>query len=122
MGKAVNPQQRTISVKLDKPQFAVLERLVELGEFNGRSHAVRELLLPALDGAIEAMRTGKGYQGVMSYAMLMKKGFGNRYDLIAKNAEEKRTDHKGQSQLDIPNIPDDYNFTPLMGKELLEEN
>jgi metal-responsive CopG/Arc/MetJ family transcriptional regulator len=112
MAKAVNPQQKTISVKLSKEQTAVLDRVCELGEFNGRSHAIRELLLPALDAGAEAIKTGKGYQGLLTYAVNMKKLM-HHFDTIADNAKELR-DHEGQGQLDIPNLPDDFNFKPLM--------
>ena len=112
MGKAVNPQQKFVGLKLSKEQCNVLDRIVELGEFNGRSHAVRELLLPALDAGAEAMKTGKGYQGLLTYAMLMKK-LVHHFDTIAKNAKDRRY-HKGQIQLDIPNLPDDFDLKPLM--------
>ena len=123
MGKATgNISQKPISVKLNREQIAVLDYITELGSFNGRSHTIREFLMPAFDASIEAMKTGKGYQGLLTYATLVKKGFGKRFDTIAENAKERKADPKGQAQLDIPNIPDDFNFKPFMGKELLEEN
>ena len=112
MAKAVNPQQKFVGLKLSKEQLNVLDRVVELGEFNGRSHAVRELLLPALDAGAEAIRTGKGYKGLLTYATCMKKLI-HHFDTIAENAKELR-DHEGQAQLDIPNLPDDFNLKPLM--------
>ena len=112
MGKAVNPQQKFIGLKLSKEQTNVLDRVVELGEFNGRSHAVRELLLPALDAGAEAMKTGKGYQGVLTYAVLMRKLI-KHFDTIAKNSKDLRLPDD-QTQLDIPNLPKELGIEPLM--------
>ena len=113
MGKATgNISQKVISVKLNREQIAVLDRVVELGEFNGRSHAIRELLLPMLDGASEAMKTGKGYQGLLSLAVLMKK-LNHRFDKIAKNSKHLRLPDD-QTQLDLPNVPKEIGIEPFM--------
>ena len=50
--------QKPITIKLNEKQIEVLDRIVELGEFNGRSHAMRELLLPALNAGVTAMEKG----------------------------------------------------------------
>ena len=50
--------QKPITIKLNERQIEVLDRIVELGEFNGRSHAMRELLLPALNAGVTAMEKG----------------------------------------------------------------
>ena len=50
--------QKPITIKLNQDQITVLDKVVELGEFNGRSHAMRELLLPALNAGVTAMNQG----------------------------------------------------------------
>ena len=50
--------QKPVTIKLNERQIEVLDRIVELGEFNGRSHAMRELLLPALNAGVTAMEKG----------------------------------------------------------------
>ena len=50
--------QKPITIKLNERQIEVLDKIVELGEFNGRSHAMRELLLPALNAGVTAMEKG----------------------------------------------------------------
>ena len=113
MAKATgNISQKPITVKLNREQLAVLDRVSELGEFNGRSHAIRELLLPALDAGAEAMKTGKGYQGVLTYAVLMKKLI-KHFDKIAKNSKDLRLPDD-QTQLDFPNLPKELGIEPLM--------
>ena len=112
MAKAVNPQQLTISVKLSKDQVAVLDRVSELGEFNGRSHAIRELILPALDAGAEAMITGKTWQAMLKYAVLMKK-LNHHFDKIAENSKDLRLPD-GQTQLDIKGLPRELGIEPLM--------
>ena len=104
MGKATgNISQRAITVKLNREQIAVLDRVAELGEFNGRSHAIREMLLPALDAGAEAMTTGKTWQAMMRYAVLMKK-LNHHFDAIAKNSKDLRLPD-GQTQLDMKGVP-----------------
>ena len=113
MGKATgNISQKPITVKLNRDQIAVLDRIAELGEFNGRSHAIRELLLPALDAGAEAMKTGKGYQALLTYAVLMKKLI-THFDAIAKNSKDLRLPDD-QTQLDIPDLPKELGIEPFM--------
>ena len=50
--------QKVVPIKLNQEQIALLDRIVELGEFNGRSHAIRELLLPALNAGAVGMNRG----------------------------------------------------------------
>ena len=50
--------QKPITIKLNQDQITVLDKVVEFGEFNGRSHAMRELLLPALNAGVTAMNHG----------------------------------------------------------------
>ena len=44
-----------IGLRLTKKQTEVLDRIVELGEYDGRSDAVRELVLPALNAGVCAI-------------------------------------------------------------------
>ena len=113
MGKAMgNISQKPITVKLNREQIAVLDRVAELGEFNGRSHAIRELLLPALDAGAEAMKTGKGYSGLLTYAVLMKK-LVHHFDKIAENSKDLRLPD-GQTQFDIKGLPKELGIDPLL--------
>jgi Arc/MetJ-type ribon-helix-helix transcriptional regulator len=50
--------QKVVPIKLNQDQIAVLDKVVELGEFQGRSHAIRELVLPALNAGVTAMNQG----------------------------------------------------------------
>ena len=112
MGKAYgNISKKPITVKLNRDQIAVLDRVAELGEFNGRSHAIRELLLPALDAGAEAMKTGKGYQGLLTYAVLLKKLI-HHFDTIAKNSKHLRLPDD-QTQFDIEGLPKELGIEPL---------
>ena len=104
MAKATgNISQRPISVKLNKEQILVLDRIVENGEFNGRSHALRELVMPALQAGVMAMNTGKGWKGMMTYALEIKK-LSKKMDAIAENSKDLR-DLDGQVTLDLEGIP-----------------
>lgn len=44
-----------VTLKLTEKQREVLDRIVELGEYDGRSDAVRELVLPALNAGVCAI-------------------------------------------------------------------
>lgn len=74
--------QKPVVVKLNQEQINVLDRMVELGEFNGRSHAVRELILPALNAGVTAMNKNsllamvtwvKGIDGLNKRMVLIEK-------------------------------------------------
>ena len=104
MGKATgNISQRPISVKLNKEQIQVLDRIVENGEFNGRSHALRELVLPALQAGVTAMNSGSNAKALFEYGKQIKK-LSNRFDAIAKNSKDLR-DTDGQVTLDLDGVP-----------------
>jgi len=104
MGKATgNISQKAVAVKLNKQQIEVLDRLVENGEFEGRSHAIRELLLPALQAGIVAMNTGSGLKGIFRYGREIKK-LNDRYDKMAKNGKEFREASR-QQQIDLEGVP-----------------
>jgi metal-responsive CopG/Arc/MetJ family transcriptional regulator len=104
MGKATgNISQKPITVKLNKEQILVLDRIVENGEFNGRSHALRELVLPALQAGVVAMNTGKGWRGMYTYGVEIKK-LSKKMDAVAKNSKNLR-DVDGQVTLDLEGIP-----------------
>ena len=50
---------QTVTIKLTEKQTDVLDRIVELGEYDGRSDAIRELVLPALNAGVCAIN-GEG--------------------------------------------------------------
>lgn len=95
-------QQKPITVKLNKEQLIVLDRIVELGEFNGRSHAIREMLLPGLEAGRVAIN--ETFAGKAKSAFAYKKAWQNftdRMDTINKNAKQLPRDSKGQALMDI---------------------
>ena len=100
MAKATgNISQKPVVVKLNKEQIAVLDMVVANGDYNGRSHAIRELLLPALNAGVTAMNTGSGTRAMYTWIKEMKK-LTKRMDDVAKNAKNYRTD-RDQVELDI---------------------
>ena len=56
-------QQKAISIKLTESQKDALDRLVEVGKFSGRSHAIREMCMTYVKAIEEVNRTGKVYKG-----------------------------------------------------------
>ena len=104
MAKATgNISQKAVAVKLNKEQIALLDRIVELGEFEGRSHAIREFLLPTLEAgrvAINETLGGKG-KAIWKYGVEMKK-FGDRMERIHENAKELPRTHKDQGIIPLP--------------------
>ena len=104
MGKATgNISQKAIAVKLNREQIEILDRLVENGGFNGRSHAAREFLLPAMQAGIVAMNTGSGLKGMFKYQREIK-NLASRYDKMAKNAKEFKEASR-QQQIDLEGVP-----------------
>ena len=68
MGKATgNISQRVIPVKLNKEQIHALDIIVEKGDFNGRSHAIRELCLPYLESALVAEETKSVFKATKAF-------------------------------------------------------
>jgi Arc/MetJ-type ribon-helix-helix transcriptional regulator len=96
--------KKVVPIMLTHSQIAVVDAIVEYGEYNGRSHAIREILLPVLDAAKEAINTGKGYQATLSLQVAMKKAFGEKMDLMAENSKDFR-DSKGQVFMDLEGVP-----------------
>lgn len=77
--------QKPVVVKLNIQQIEVLDRVVELGDFNGRSHAVRELLLPALEAGVVAMQTQSTAKGTWEYLKKMKR-LNKHFEKMARNS------------------------------------
>lgn len=96
--------QRTLGVKLNLDQIAVVDAIVEYGEYRGRSHAIRDILMPVLKAATEAINTGKGHQATLSLQVDMKKCFAEKMDLIAENSKNYR-DSQGQVFMDFEGVP-----------------
>ena len=57
------------------------------------------------------MKTGKGYQGLLTYAVLLKKLI-HHFDTIAKNSKNLRL-HDDQTQFDIEGLPKELGIEPL---------
>ena len=76
--------QKPITIKLKQEQIDALDRIVELGEFNGRSHALREMLLPALNAGVTAM-TSNSLMAMVTWVKGID-GLNQRMALIEKNS------------------------------------
>ena len=92
--------QRPIIVKLNHDQIDVLDKVVEYGEFNGRSHALRELVLPALNAGVSAMNSGSRIKAMYVWIKEMET-MTNRMDNIAKNSQKGKQEDF-DLDLDIP--------------------
>mgnify|MGYP000195883072 FL=1 len=80
-------------------QIAVIDRIVENGNYANRSEACRDLLMPALRAGMVAMQTGNTSSALTTYwkeMNLMRK----KMDEIAINSKELR-EQDGQATLDI---------------------
>ena len=97
------PSQKTVPIKLNREQIAILDAIVEHGEFNGRSHAIRELLVPALEAGRVAINEATSFNGhataLMKYGSSMK-ALSNRIGIVRENAKKLQRDSKGQ--INIP--------------------
>lgn len=76
--------QKPITIKLNEQQIDVLDRIVKLGEFNGRSHAMRELLVPALNAGVTAINKGS-LRAMVTWVQEIDK-LNQRMKLIEKNS------------------------------------
>ena len=104
MGKATgNISQKPVVVKLNKEQIAVLDLVVKNGEFNGRSHAIREMLLPALNAGVTAMNTGSSIRAMKTWIKEMSK-LTKHMDKVAENSKQVRVD-QDQVELQLQGVP-----------------
>lgn len=88
MGKATgNISQKVIPVKLNKEEIAALDLFVELGEFNGRSHALREMAKPYMIATHVASQTQSSMQAVVAMAKASLE-INKRVDRVAKNSRK----------------------------------
>lgn len=76
--------QKPVTIKLNQDQISVLDKIVELGEFNGRSHAMRMLLVPALNAGVTAMNKGS-LRAMVTWVQEID-GLNQRMKLIEKNS------------------------------------
>jgi Arc/MetJ-type ribon-helix-helix transcriptional regulator len=103
--------QKPITVKLNSAHLAVLDRIVELGDFNGRSHAIREMLMPALVAGATAIneRHMAKSKAIFKYGVEMQK-LNDHFSTIADRAKKLPRDSKGQGQIELDGI--DINLFP----------
>jgi len=83
--------QKPVVVKLNEEQIKALDLFVELGEFNGRSHALREMCLPILEAAMEVA----GGKSTIKSAIKMTKAMhhlNKRMQAVAKNAKTRENE------------------------------
>ena len=78
---------RPITLRMTPSQLEALDRLVELGDFDGRSHAIREMCMTYVLACEKVMTTGKVYKGTWEFfrgVMAMNE----RMDKMVKNSEK----------------------------------
>ena len=56
-----------ISIRMTDSQIEALDRIVELGGFDGRSHAMREMCMTYVLACEKVMKTGKVYKGTWEF-------------------------------------------------------
>ena len=97
--------QKPITVKLNDQHLQVLDRIVELGEFNGRSHAIRSLLMPALVAGATAINEKfmPNSKAMFKYGTEMKK-LNDHFDRISTNAKKLPRDTKGQAHIELDGV------------------
>ena len=61
------PSQKPIAVKLNKEQIDALDHLVEMGKYNGRSHAIREMSMTYIQAIATTLETGKTWKGTYEF-------------------------------------------------------
>ena len=97
------PHQKVTPVMFTLNQISIIDAIVQNGEYKGRSHAIREMIIPVLEAGLEAINQGKGYQATLTLQTSMKKYFGEKMDLIAENSKAYR-DEQGQAMLDLDGV------------------
>ena len=97
---AMARSQKVVPIKLNQAQIDALDRIVQLGEFNGRSHAMRELLLPALNAGQVAVKSQSKLKAMATWLSEMEK-LNHRFDAIAKNSI-KNSQGDFEMDLDLP--------------------
>jgi Arc/MetJ-type ribon-helix-helix transcriptional regulator len=91
---------RTLSIKLPLASMEIIDRITELGDFEGRSHAVREMLLPALKAGQVCMDTGKTWKATLEYLKGMSE-LNEHFDKIGATRREKQ---QGDLFVDLPTL------------------
>ena len=92
--------QKPITIKLNQQQIDVVDAMVKHGEFDGRSHAIREMVLPALNATVTAMDSGSTIKAMHTWIKEMEK-MTKRMDSIARNAQK---DKQQDFEMDL-NLP-----------------
>lgn len=90
-------QQKAISIKFTDDQKDALDRLVEVGKFQGRSHAIREMCMTYVKAIEEVNRTGKVYKGTWEFFKGVM-AFNERLEIV-RNANDEQLDLKGMAEL-----------------------
>ena len=78
---------KPITLRMTPSQLDALDRLVELGDFDGRSHAIREMCMTYVLACEKVMTTGKVYKGTWEFfrgVMAMNE----RMDKVLKNSQK----------------------------------
>ena len=94
--------QKVIPIKLNQRQIDVVDALVKHGEFNGRSHAIREMVLPALNATVTAMESGSSLKAMHTWIKEMEK-LTKRMDAVARNSQKGKQEDF-EMDLNLPPI------------------
>ena len=104
MGKATgNISQKVIPVKLNKQEIEALDHFVEMGGFNGRSHALREMAKPYMIATQVAIQTQSEVKAGMEMLKAMVE-INKRVGRVAKEA-------KKNAQTTLPGIEDEIEIS-----------
>ena len=96
--------QKVTPVMLTRQQISVIDAIVQNSDYNGRSHVIRDAILPILESALIAINTGKGHRAMLNLQLNQKKQFTEKMDTIAERSKHYR-DQLGQTVLDLEGIP-----------------
>ena len=99
------PSQKPIAVKLNKEEIEALDAFVDLGGFNGRSHALREMAKPYMIATQVALQTQSQLKAVTEMAKAQL-AINKRIGQVAKTATKNRQQTLFEEPVEVTIIPD----------------
>ena len=95
---------KPVTIRMTNEQIAVIDRIVENGNYANRSDACRDLIMPGLRAGMVAMQSGSTSRALTKYWAEMN-AMRKKMDEIANNSKELR-EQDGQVTLsiDIPKL------------------
>lgn len=98
---------KVVPVRMTNEQIAVIDRIVECGNYPNRSEALRDLIMPGLLSGVVALQTGSVSRALATYWREMN-AMKNKMSEIADNSKELREmDGQATLGLDIPKLVPD---------------